>query len=345
MDRKGSDRSLRRRVVAKGWADDLGVSISTISRAFSPTAVIAPGTRERVLKHAEEIGYRPNPYAQSLITRRSKIAGVIVSDIANPFYPEVLTGLTEALQNAGLNVMLFTSTAGQTSDEVLPQALLYQPDIVVVLAATLSFRAALESVESGTSLIFFNRYLPDTPTHSVTCDNIRGGREVADHLLDLGHRRLGYIAGTRDATTNTDRWQGFSERCGERGAERPVVEQAGAFSHDLGYAAAVRLLSGGSRPDAVFCANDVLALGALDAARREFGLDVPKDVSIVGFDDIAMAAWPSHALTTYRQPTRRMIAATIDLVKQISVDQSLAPVSKQIAGRLVIRETTGKHNA
>jgi len=344
MEKKGSEKLLRQRVVAKRLASDLGVSTSTISRAFSPKAVIAPETRERVLKRAEEIGYKPNPYAQSLITKRSKIAGVIVSDITNPFYPEVLTGLTGALQGAGLNVMLFTSAVGQTSDEVLPLALHYQPDIVVVLAATLSFRAALESVEAGTSLIFFNRYIPNTPTHSVTCDNVRGGREVADHLLDLGHGRLAYIAGPQDATTNTDRWAGFSKRCRERGVEHLDYEEAGVFSHDAGYAAAVRLLSGDGRPDAIFCANDLLALGALDAARREFRLDVPKDLSIVGFDDISMAAWPSLALTTYRQPARRMIAATIDLVKQITIDPNSEPVSTRIAGHLVIRETTEKRD-
>ena len=335
---------MRQRVVAKRLANDLGVSTSTISRAFSPEAVIAPQTRELVLKRAEEIGYKPDPYAQSLITRRSRIASVIVSDITNPFYPEILTNLTEALQGTGLNVMLFTSAAGQTSDEVLPQALHYQPDIVVVLAATLSFRAALESVEAGTRLIFFNRYVPDTPTDSVTCDNVRGGREVADHLLDFGHRRLAYIAGQQDATTNTDRWAGFSERCRERGIERLDCEEAGVFSHEAGYAAAMRLLSDGNRPDAIFCANDLVALGALDAARREFGLDVPKDLSIVGFDDISMAAWPSHALTTYRQPARRMVATTIDLVKQITMDPNSEPVSKRIAGHLVIRETTGKRD-
>lgn len=341
MARNDRDRVLRHRVVAKRLAEDLGVSISTISRAFSPNAVIAPQTRERVLKHAAAIGYKPNPYAQSLITRRSKIAGIIVSDIANPFYPEVLTGLTEALQSAGLNVMLFTGAAGETADTVLPSALHYQPNIVVVMAATLSFRAALESIEAGTSLIFFNRYVPDTPTHSVTCDNVRGGVEVADHLLDLGHRRPAYIAGPQDATTNMDRWEGFSSRCGERGFA-PRHEDAGAFSHAAGYAAAKRLLAAGSRPDSIFCANDLLALGALDAARREFGLGVPEDLSIVGFDDISMAAWPSHALTTYRQPTRRMIATTIDLVRVVEENPNFEPVSERIAGQLVIRETTAE---
>ncbi|GAB5468317.1 MAG: LacI family DNA-binding transcriptional regulator [Rhodospirillales bacterium] len=342
MERKVSDRSSRQRVVAKRLADDLGVSVSTISRAFSPEAVIAPETRERVLKHAAEIGYKPNPYAQSLITRRSKIAGVIVSDIANPYYPEVLTGLTGALQEAGLNVMLFTGAAGETADKVLPLALHYQPDIVVVLAATLSFRAALESIEAGTNLIFFNRYVPDTPTHSVTCDNLRGGAEVADHLLSLGHRRLAYIAGPLDATTNSDRWEGYSSRCRERGVEQLQHEEAGAFSHDAGYAAASRLLASESPPQSIFCANDLLAMGALDAARRAFGLQVPRDLSIVGFDDISMAAWPSLALTTYRQPTRRMIATTIDLVRKVIADPDLKPVSKRVAGRLVVRETTGE---
>jgi DNA-binding LacI/PurR family transcriptional regulator len=331
------------KMVAKRVAEDLGVSISTVSRAFSPTAVIARGTRERVLARAKELGYQPNPFAQSLITQRSRIAGIIVSDITNPFYPEVLTGMTEALQNEGLNVMLFAGTSARGADDMVPLALRYRPDVIVVMAATISSRAAVEAAEAGTRVIFFNRYVPGVAALSVTCDNVLGGRQVADHLIDLGHRRLAFVAGLLDATTSVERWRGFAERCAERGLPTPLKEEAGVFTHDTGYAAALRLLSLKDRPDAIFCANDILALGALDAM-ASLGLKAPGDLSVVGFDDISMATWPSYSLTTYRQPVRRMIAATMELARQIIAGDGEPPQSRCIAGHLVERNTTRKRH-
>ncbi|MDF9434132.1 LacI family DNA-binding transcriptional regulator [Chromohalobacter israelensis] len=331
----------REAVVAKQLAEELGVSISTISRAFSPHAVIAPETRERVLRRAEALGYHPNPFARSLITRKTSIVGIVVSDITNPFYPEVLTGLTEALQDIELNVMLFTSTGTQTSDDAVSLALRYQPDILIVLAATVSSKAATQATQAGTNMIFFNRYVPDAPAFTVTCDNVLGGREVADFLIDSGHRQLAFVSGLPDATTNRDRWKGFSERCAERGQANPLKEEAGCFAHDAGFAATQRLMSCQPRPDAIFCANDLLALGALNAVRK-MGLRTPEDVSIIGFDDISMASWSSHALTTYRQPVPKMISTTVDLVRRITAGslQDTTPVC--IAGDLVVRGTVRK---
>ena len=333
-------KSLNKPIVAKHLADDLGVSISTISRAFNENAVISPKTRSRVLEYAKSIGYRPNPYAQSLITQKNNIVGIIVSDIVNPFYPEVLSRLCEALRRTGLNVMLFTVPEDQTPDEILPQALVFQPEFVIVLAATVSFHTAVNASELGTNLIFFNRYVPDTPTFSVICDNVQGGREIAVHLIETGRRHMAYIAGPPDATTTIDRWKGFSERCADLGVSDVREEPAQVFSHDAGYQATLRLFSRTPRPDAIFCANDLLALGALDALRDELGLNVPDDVSLVGFDNISMTGWPSHSITTYHQPIQRMITKTIELIENISVNPDYEPTSIKIHGHLVTREST-----
>lgn len=264
-----------RQIVAKRLADDLGVSVSTISRAFNRDAVIAAGTRSRILEYAASIGYRPNPYAQSLITRKNNIVGVIVSDIVNPFYPEVLTGLCEALRQAGLDVMLFTVPGDRAPDEILPKALVYRPEFVIVLAATISFQAATEAAKIGTKLIFFNRYVPGMATFSVTCDNFRGGREVADHLIRTGHRRMAYLAGPPDATTTIDRWEGFRQRCAESGIEDVGRLTANTFSYEAGFQTARQLYAQRPSPDAIFCANDTLAMGVLDALRGDLGDDRP----------------------------------------------------------------------
>jgi DNA-binding LacI/PurR family transcriptional regulator len=328
------------RVTVKDLARELGMSVSTVSRAFYNDAVIAPETRERVLKHAAQIGYHPNPLARGLITKSSRIIGVVVSDITNPFYPEVLTSLTESIQAIDFNVMLVVTNPARPEDDAVKVLLSYHPDVVIILAATLSSEASAACRQAGTPVVFFNRHASDTHSFSVTCDNTLGGRVVADHLIGLGHGRLAFIAGRPDASTNVERWEGFSERCRERGLPLPVSTEGRAFTYEDGYASALALLRRVPRPDALFCANDILAIGAMDAARRELGLGIPKDLSVVGFDDIAMASWPSHALTTMRQPVDLMIRSTVDLALSLSRDGDQEPAAKRIPGRLIERSTT-----
>jgi DNA-binding LacI/PurR family transcriptional regulator len=340
MSEEDRNRVRKARVTVKDLARDLSLSTSTISRAFYTDAVIAPSTRKAVLARAAEIGYAPNPLARSLITKRTRIAGVVTSDITNPFYPEVLTRLTEKLREIDLNVMLSAAGSSDSLDDAVKLLLSYQPDVVVVLAATLSSEAAEACGQAGTPVLFFNRRPLDVDAFGVTCDNVGGGRLVADHLIKLGHRRLAFVAGRPDASTNVERWEGFRSRCLDHGLQEPVCVEAGAFAYERGYEAASRLLDGRSRPDGVFCANDILAIGFMDAARRELGLDIPGDLSVVGFDDIAMARWPSHALTTVRQPVGKMIDVTIELIKMLFDSAQLKPRVERIPGELVERAST-----
>jgi DNA-binding LacI/PurR family transcriptional regulator len=348
--RKTSDAMKRRanlftpkpRITLRDLAKDLDLSVSTVSRAFHKDSAIAGETRRLVLMRAGELGYGPNPLARSLITKRTHIVGIVAADITNPFYPEVLNGLTEGLQTIDLSVMLVSASPSRSSDEALRLLLRYQPDIAILLAATLTSAAAQACQEAGTPVIFFNRYAADGVAWAVTCDNVQGGQQVADHLIERGHRRLAYVAGRPDASTTVDRWRGFRGRCVRRGLEAPVREEAGSFSYQAGYAAAQRLLARRPRPEAVFGANDIVALGVIDAARREFGLRVPEDLSVVGFDDIAMASWPPYALTTLRQPTAAMIEATVDIVRKLARHPSKTPRVLHIPGQLVERNTTAR---
>jgi len=339
MVASGRSRSPNKTIAARDLAKVLGVSISTVSRAFSPDSNVAPETRDRILAHAKAVGYRPNPFARSLITQRTRIVSIFISDIFNPFFPEVLTALTEALQRHGLSVMLFHVPPGKTPDEVLPQALLYQPEYVIVMTATVSFQTAIATTEAGTHLIFFNRYVPDSNTFSVTCDNALGGRTVAEFLLAIGHRRMAYIAGTPGATTSIDRGRGFIERCEAEGLSVAQDHLPQVFSYEDGRAAAQRLVRAHPDLDGIFCANDLVAMGAIDGLRHDLGMDVPRDISVVGFDDVSMAAWPSHSLTTYRHPVKRMVAATVGLIRDLEENDALEPVAIRIPGELVVRTT------
>jgi DNA-binding LacI/PurR family transcriptional regulator len=235
--------------------------------------------------------------------------------------------------------MLFHVPAGKTPDEVLPEALCYQPEYVIVMTATVSFQRAIANTKAGTHLIFFNRYVPGTNTFSVTCDNRRGGREVAEFLIRTGHRRPAYIAGTPGASTSIDRGRGFTQGCQAAGLSVVQDNLARVFSYEDGRAAAKRLMGSNADLDAIFCANDLVALGAIDGLRFDLGIDVPRDISVVGFDDVSMAGWPSHCLTTYRHPFRRMAKATVELITQIDADPSLRPTAVRIRGELVVRGT------
>jgi DNA-binding LacI/PurR family transcriptional regulator len=339
------NKNSKPRVTVKDLARDLGMSVATVSRAFHADAVIAKETRRVVLKRAREIGYSPNPFARSLITKKTRIVGVVVADITNPFYPEVLTRLTTELRAIDMNVMLVAADQSGEVDEALRLLLNYQPDLAIILAATLSSEAAQECRNAGTPVIFFNRLSADEHAFGISCDNILGGRRIADYLVDAGHRRLAYVAALADASTNVARHRGFSERAVERGLAAPVVIEAGQFSYHAGYEAARKLRDLKEMPDGVFCANDILAIGFLDGVRREVGLGVPEDISIVGFDDIEMAHWPSHGLTTVKQPIEKMLQATVSLAKELGSNAGREPVVQMIPpGKVIERATTRRRH-
>ena len=312
-----------------------GVSQATVSRVFASEERVATATREKVLDAAHSLGYQPNALARSLITQQSSIVGII-THIGSPFYPYVLEKFTQRLQQMGRQVLLFSVTPDQDVDDILPLVFQYRVQALIVTSASLSSVVAAECDRIGIPLILFNRYILGSRANAVSCDNVEGARMVVNLLLDAGHRRLAYIAGTVQTSTNRDREKGFADRMRERGHTEWLLEH-GDYSYQLTRAAARRLLDRPDRPDAIFCANDVMAFGAMDAARFDLGLNVPSDVSIVGFDDLPMAAWPAYSLTTVRQPVNRMIDATMDLLSARIDNPQADPVFSLVPGTLIQR--------
>jgi DNA-binding LacI/PurR family transcriptional regulator len=320
------------------------VSQSAVSRTFSENGKVSAATRAKVLLAARTLGYTPNVIARSLITQRTNIIGMVMADITNPFYPTVLENFTQRLREMGQQVLLITAPPDQDTDELLPPLLQYQVDAVIMTSATLSSEMARTLAQQGRPVILFNRYVPDAGVSAVCCDNVEGGRLVANLLLDAGHKQLAYIAGKRDTSTNIDREKGFTDRLRERGVTEWLGE-TGNYTYESGYDAACRLLQRATPPTAIFCANDIMALGALDAARAACGRRVPEDVSVVGFDDIPAAGWPAYNLTTIRQPVNRMITATLDLLKERLENPHAEPVLKLLPGVLVARGSARIDNA
>lgn len=304
----------RRQVTSIDVAKHAGVSQPTVSRAFDPDSPIADATRARVLKAATELGYHPNVIARSLKSRSTNIVGVVLANLNDSmFYPDVLDRLTTALQGRGKQMLFFNLESGKPVDEILPRLMGYQIDALFVASTTPSSRVVEELLCPEVPVVLFNRRLPGTCAHSVVSDSYSATRRVADLLLETGHRRVAYIAGLVATSTNRQRERGLTEQLHSRGYTDLLREQ-GAYTYESGREAARRLLSRPDRPDAIFCGADIMALGAIDVARFEYGLRVPEDLSIIGFDDIPAANWPSYNLTTVRQPVEAMVDKALELL-------------------------------
>lgn len=304
------------KVTASKVAERAGVSRSAVSRFFTPGASVSAKTAAKVARAAEELGYRPNVIARSLITGRSRIIGLVVAYLENYFYPEALERLSNALQEKGYHVLVFM--AAQTSgniDEVVEEILDYQVDGIVVASVALSSDLTLRCQAAGVPVVLFNRLQDIDGISAVTSDNFGGGRRVAEFLVRGGHRRFGYIAGWEGASTQRDREAGF--RAGLQAAGRTLeARSVGDYNHETTLRAAREMFDvpASRRPDCVFVANDHMAIVTMDVLRHDLGLDVPGEVSVVGFDDVPPAAWPSYALTTVRQRASRMVAETVSIL-------------------------------
>jgi LacI family transcriptional regulator, galactose operon repressor len=326
-------------VTSKDIAHRLKISQSTVSRALRGDPRVAPETLARVLEAARQMNYTPNLAARSLITRKTGTVGVVVSDIANPFYPELVEILHNEFALAGYRTVLFNERTDASSEQHIADLVNgAAADGVVFVSATLG--SPLPGRPGGVPVVLVNRYLDDVEVDTVISDNVRGGRLVAEALLELGHRRIALIAGPDNTTTSRDRERGFREQLEESGAALDeTLRRVGQFSHHSGYQWCLDLLASHPRPTAVFAANDVMAFGALDAARR-VGVRVPGELSIVGFDDIDMAGWEGFNLTTVRQPVAEMGRAAAQLlIERVESGDGGPPRRRIFPVGLVRRET------
>ncbi len=313
-----------------------GVSQAAVSRVFTPNGSASSETRKKVLAAAKKLGYRPNAIARSLTQQSTNIIGLAVVRFTNPFYAQLVGEFTQRLQERGYWTLLLNVAAENEMERALPMALQYQVDGIIVTSATLTSRLADECVRTGTPVVLFNRYALDSHVNAVCLDSVGGARLIADALLDAGHRRLAYIAGEEASSTNRDREKGFTERLKER-EHTLYLRETGDFSYESGLAAARQMLNRADRPDAIFCANDLMAMATLDVAKHELGIKVPAELSIVGFDDVPMASWPEYSLTTFRQPIDRLVDATIEVLFGAIEKPDGERIMRWIPGTLVQR--------
>ena len=324
-----------------------GVSRSTVSRVVNDHPNVRASVRERVLRVIRETGYQPHAAARSLVTRRTRIIGVIIPEavttlFTDPFFPHLLSGITQACNSQGYQLMLslFNGPAGpeEMYRRVVGGGHL---DSMVVASARVDDSLTGRLLDDAIPFVMVGRH-PDDRVRYVDIDNVAAARMAVDHLARLGHRRIGIITGPLNMPGGVDRLDGYRQAMA---AHRLPLDEAltfeGDFSEASGTAAARRLLS--LQVTAIFAANDIMAVGALKVI-RETGLQVPKDVALVGFDDLPIAASVQPALTTVRQPIEQMgsMAAGLLLSLLESPPDGHPPAQKLILPtKLVVRESCG----
>lgn len=327
-----------KRVTSIDVAREAGVSQSTVSRVFTPGASVSAAARRKVLDVAQELGYTPNAIARSLSKQNTNIIGIAMGRITSPFHPYVLEKFIGKLQEVGRQALLFSTPPDREIDEVLDLVMQYQVDGLIITSATISTEMADICAQMGLPVVLFNRYVLGANVNAVCTDNVEAGRLVANVLLDAGHKRIAFIEGKPDASTTIDRKKGFFDRLQERGRTE-ILAEGGDHTFESGFEAACKLLDRPDRPDAIFCSSDNAAMGALDAARYRLGIRVPDELSIIGFDDIPAAAWPSYSITTIRTPVNRMIDTTINLLLDQMENPEADPEFHLLPGALIERSS------
>jgi DNA-binding LacI/PurR family transcriptional regulator len=329
------------KVTATDVARRAGVSQSAVSRVFTPGASVSRAMADRVRRAAEELGYRPNVLARSLITGRTRIVGLVVGYLENPFYPAALEALSAALEARGYHILVFHAANGEGAadvERVVGELMDYQVDGLVTASVRLSDRLVARCRAAGLPVVLFNRGLPGSGLSSVTSANRAGGRKVAEFLVAGGHRRIAHIGGLQSASTGLDRWTGFREALAEAGGEVHALAEGG-FDRERAALAARAMMDAPAPPDAIFVANDHMALGVLDELRHGMGIDVPGEVSVVGYDDVPAAAWKAYDLTTIRQPVNRMVAATVEILMAEIKGGAPPGSATEVAAELVLRSS------
>jgi LacI family transcriptional regulator len=281
--------------------------VTTVSHALSGRRPVSTPVRRRVMAASHRLAYRPSHLAQAMVTGRSRTIGLIVPDIANPFFPEVARGAEDAAADRGYSVFLADTELDYVEEQRYVD--LFEDkgvDGMVYLAGTPMLGPALARVAaSDTPLVLVDEELAVTGPACgfVGVDNFDGGRQAARHLLDAGHREFAIIAGPESLPTAAARLAGCLAELDRAVLTQPPIEPAGSYTFEDGQRAFAALRARGARPTALVCANDLLALGAITQA-REHGLQVPGELSVVGFDDIFFARLSNPPLTTITQPMR-----------------------------------------
>jgi DNA-binding LacI/PurR family transcriptional regulator len=322
---------VRRRATLKEVAKLAGVSTSAVSRTFTQGASVAPETRVKVLAATRSVGYQPNALARSLMTKRTELIGLVANNFDNPVFMEIFDLFTRRLQLCGRRPLLANLSGGASTEAALDMLLQYSVDGVIVASSTLpqGFARACAEAHLPVVHVFGRPGNGRLPIHIVSPDNVQGGRLAGEEMCRRRYRNVAFLGGPETATSTEDRLLGFIESL--------AVVYGHAYSHEAGLILMRQLLKDDGI-DGVFCGDDNLAMGAIDAC-REARVKVPADMGIIGFNDMAIAAWPAYNLTTIHQPTADIITAAVELMLNIIERPVKKPAVRLFDCRVVVRGT------
>lgn len=320
------------------------VSQTTVSRVIQGSAQVDPATREAVMQAIGQLGYLPSPAARAMRTKRTDtIALVVASLTSNPLYPALLQLLSTELRRHGLHATVWEA---DRFGEDTARSLVESPiDGVIVATAVNAATSYLARVAERKPVVLVNRTVASDAFDQVTSDNFGGGRAVATYFCDKGRQRIGLVsAHDYPASTIQDRERGFTEELLRRGVQlaQQDIARVHAFSYQSGFDAATELLAAGEF-DAIFCVNDIIGIGVLDALRRK-GVAVPARTWVIGYDDIPMCAWDCISLSTVRQPMEAMVGQAIALLRS-RLDGDTGPRQRVQLGNDISHRNSSGGNA
>ncbi|HVV98541.1 MAG TPA: LacI family DNA-binding transcriptional regulator [Rhodanobacteraceae bacterium] len=325
----------------KDVARAAGVSVASVSRALNGHESVTEETRARIIKAANDLRYVPHAAARSLITRRTDTVGVVLPDLHGEFFSELIRGMDTAARASGRH-LLISSSHGSASEAA--QALLTlqgRVDGLLVMSPHADTRMLAANLPQALPIVLMNTRIASGSYAALSVDNYGGAAAMMRYLIDCGYSRIAFIGGPAQNFDADERLRGYRETLSsERGAVETILP--GDFGEASGYRAGLDLLAHSERPDAIFAANDMMALGCLFAL-TEHGLRVPDDIALAGFDDVPIARFASPPLTTVRVRIADLGRRAFErLVARIDGDPDEARINEQLACELVVRQSTGK---
>jgi DNA-binding LacI/PurR family transcriptional regulator len=300
---------------------------------------VSPKSREAVLRAIEELNYRPNVIARSLVQRRTSMLGVMISDLRNPYFGDVVSGIQRRAGELGYRVLFNTGDRVPALEETAIESLLQLRVDGLILAGPRIEDRAIERTSAAVPTVVLNRNTSSTSSDSVTTDNIAGATLAVDHCVALGHARIAHIDGGSGAGAGVRR-EGYMRAMRRLGLEDKILSVEGAFTEEGGYQGARALLARSPLPTAIFAANDICAIGALRAL-EEAGLRTPADVSVVGFDNTSLAALRQVSLTSVHQFGAEIGQLGVECLFERIERERTKPRHEVVAPTLVVRSSTG----
>lgn len=327
---------------SKDVAKLAGVSQSTVSRVFANTIKVSDIRRNKIFEAAERLNYKPNALARSLITRQSKLIGIVMRTIRNPFYSAVLEIFHSRFTPLGYNLIFINSENEIVAEEEIIKLLEYNVAGIIVSDAVLSKKAMQNIKRNNIALVHFNRYIEGMKSNAVFCNNYLAAKEIASYLIRLKHNYFAFISGPLQTSITQDRLRGFKEIL-EFGKNRKLIFESGEDSYKSGFILCQKILNINKKIDCLLGGNDLIALGIMDGA-KQMGYKVPDNISVIGFDNIRMTEWDSYNLTTWEQPLEEMITQTVNmLLNEINGNQNNYH-HIMMNGQLIIRNTVKNLN-